>query len=95
MNIKGEGLPVRMIIVAMIVLIVLVLVVFMFQKQINSANDSMGSQMDCESRGGVCKNIVYECDNPDDIRVCAGTPSCTNMANPEYYCCCLPRISAE
>jgi len=55
---KAQGLPLNVIIIAVIVLIVLAVIIAIFAGRISIFSKSVG---DCEAKGGVCKNSVSEC----------------------------------
>ncbi|MBN2454128.1 hypothetical protein JXB11_01135 [Candidatus Woesearchaeota archaeon] len=87
---KGEGLPIRMVIVAIIVLIVLVVVVFIFQKQMGVAEGDIGLQFTCIGRGGTCISGSESCDEETENKVCG--MSCGDDEEEEGdLCCCIPK----
>ena len=81
---KGEGLPIRIIIVAIIGIICMVILIFVFQDKLGEVLPIFSAQADCNSRG-------YNCIQKDDP--CSGT-KVIGMGCPEEggdgnakYCC--------
>jgi hypothetical protein len=50
---KGQGLPVNVIIIAVVGLVVLFVLIAIFVKFSGSAQDNLG---DCKNKGGVCRD---------------------------------------
>ncbi|MBN2454127.1 hypothetical protein JXB11_01130 [Candidatus Woesearchaeota archaeon] len=84
---KGEGLPIRMIIITIICIVVLVIIVFIFQKQMGTADTDLGASFTCQGRGGTCIAATGNCGAGMD-KVCGVTCA----ANANLRCCCVPSI---
>jgi hypothetical protein len=92
-DIKGQGMPLNVIIIAVICLLVLIVLIFIFSGKAGQFKKGVDS---CESKGGICVNSQDLCSGPQ-LGTVGADISCDNNKNgvlnegtADGIICCLP-----
>ena len=78
---KAQGLPMNVIILAVLGIIVLIMLVFIFQRYVGGSTTTIGEISGCDNQGGNCK---LECNKISELKL-------SGMGCTEKKVCCLPK----